>query len=109
MHLVLQVSYFAFRSMGSNFYGYSVPWRKYVTEEDNYIVLKSQSLTRPIEHSKLETEVMSRYRISLWNNLLPKIVNISTPSTSNRKNGIKGMPLSTGTRKVHFNLRNVFL
>ncbi|XP_054266142.1 carboxylesterase 4A [Macrosteles quadrilineatus] len=82
-------------SLGSNPYGYGVSWRKYSAEEDNYIILKAVTSLQPIDRSQQEVDVMSRYRISLWNELLPKIRNITITPVPSVKNGVKGMQLTT--------------
>ncbi|KAG8281059.1 hypothetical protein J6590_066718 [Homalodisca vitripennis] len=81
-------------SLGSNPYGYGFSWRKYSMEEDNYIILRTQTTLQP-DRLKPDLDVMGRYRISMWNELLPQIRNISVSKTPTVKNGVKGMQLTT--------------
>lgn len=87
------ISIVCFRSLGSNPYAYGVSWRKYSVEEDNFVTLKTP--LNPSDYYKYNSDIGSLYRISLWNELLPTIKNITAPPHL-VKNGIKGMQLSTG-------------
>lgn len=80
------------RNFGSNPYNYGVSWRKYSVEEDNFAILKAQT-GGPTTY---DSDTTTKYRIGLWNELLPRILNISNVQTIPDNTGVKGMQLTTG-------------
>lgn len=92
----------SYRSLSSLPYGYGVMWRPYNADEDNFVVLRTDSSLPPQQTTirfpifSVVNEAVSKYRISLWNNLLPKLLNISNEAKKPMTSNIKGMQLTTG-------------
>ncbi|KAI5749048.1 hypothetical protein M8J76_004263 [Diaphorina citri] len=67
----------------ANSYGYGIPWKRYNHDLDNYVVIKSDPNLPPQQpilrqpSTSVINDVAARYRISLWNELLPKMHNLS--------------------------------
>ncbi|KAI5755211.1 hypothetical protein M8J77_015027 [Diaphorina citri] len=67
----------------ANSYGYGIPWKRYNHDLDNYVVIKSDPNLPPQQpilrqpSTSVVNDVAARYRISLWNELLPKMHNLS--------------------------------
>lgn len=90
------------RSLSSLPYGYGVAWRPYNVHEDNIVHLRIDNSLPPQQTIRFPThsvvnEGVSKYRISLWNNLLPKLRNISNEVKKPVTSTAKGMQLTTGT------------
>lgn len=86
------------RNISPSPYGYGITWRRYTPEENNYVVLKTDN-NLPPQQSVLqspETDFISRYRISLWNDLLPKMLNITHPVIKSIRNNVTGLHLTNG-------------
>lgn len=88
-------------SLSSLPYGYGVTWRPYNPDEDNFVVLRTDSSLPPQQATirlplySVINEAISKYRISLWNDLLPKLHNVSNEVKKPVTNTAEGMQLTT--------------
>ncbi|XP_014255965.1 cholinesterase 1-like isoform X2 [Cimex lectularius] len=69
-------------------YGYGIPWRRYVWNEDNYVIFRSDNslpLTQTVMRlpsMSLAKDAMSKYTIRLWNDLLPDLHDLHNQQNS---------------------------
>ncbi|KAL1465229.1 hypothetical protein WDU94_004816, partial [Cyamophila willieti] len=81
--VIFTANFSSARHPTANSYGYGVPWKRYVPEQVNYVVIKSDPNLPPqqpvlrLPSTSVVNDVAARYRISLWNELLPKMHNLS--------------------------------
>ncbi|XP_008467847.1 cholinesterase 2-like [Diaphorina citri] len=82
-NLISPTSNHFLRHPAANSYGYGIPWKRYNHDLDNYVVIKSDPNLPPQQpilrqpSTSVVNDVAARYRISLWNELLPKMHNLS--------------------------------